>query len=98
MTRTLSLKCGRAYPPRTPPPIIRVGAKRPAVTFREVATDRLAILVCDMWDTHSCPVLAEGTAALAFHIDAFLTRQVLREIGRFYPVVDSWDVIGRNRS
>ncbi len=32
----------------------------------------LAILVCDMWDTHSCPVLAEGTAALAFHVDEFL--------------------------
>ena len=37
-----------------------------------MASDRLAILVCDMWDTHSCQVLADGTAALAFHVDAFL--------------------------
>lgn len=59
------------------PSAVPLPAKRAACPLKPgyvspVANGRLAILVCDMWDTHSCRVLADGTAALAFHIDAFL--------------------------
>lgn len=42
----------------------------PATVVEEVPGDRLAVLICDMWDNHWCSGAARRVAAMAARVDA----------------------------